>query len=55
MSTLSTRPPEDPRPPEPDEDEDEDEYSPAFAAWAMLLTFVLLSALVVALWALKEL
>jgi hypothetical protein len=50
MSTLSTRPPDGPRPPDPDEDD----YSPAFAAWAMLLTFVVLTSLVVALWALKE-
>ena len=51
MSTLSTRSPEVPEPPEPDGDE----YSPAFAAWAMLLTFLLLTALLAGLWALREL
>jgi len=54
MSALSTRPPEPPgasHPPGPPEDD----YSPAFAAWALLLTVAVLVSLVIALWALRGL
>jgi hypothetical protein len=36
-------------------DGDGDDYSPAFAAWALVLTLVVLAGLVVALWATRGL
>jgi hypothetical protein len=57
MSTSRTRSSElsgpTERPGRPDGDGDD--YSPAFAAWALLLTLVVLAALVVALWAMRGL
>ncbi|WP_409329879.1 hypothetical protein [Trujillonella humicola] len=41
-----------PRSPGAPEAPDEDEYSPAFAAWALLLTVLVLASLVGVLWAL---
>jgi len=36
-------------------DGDGDDYIPAFAAWALLLTLVVLAVLVVAVWAMRGL
>ena len=52
MPIPSVRPPEQDgqaRPAGPDPDRDD--YSPAFAAWALLLTLDLLAGAVVAVWA----
>ncbi|MGY1802192.1 hypothetical protein ACI78T_02820 [Blastococcus sp. SYSU D00922] len=39
----------------PDEGEDRDDYSPALAAWALLVTLVVLAGLVAAVWGLRGL
>ncbi|WP_164704551.1 hypothetical protein [Blastococcus litoris] len=53
MTTAGTRPH---GPAEPvDSGSGSDEYSPAFAAWALLLTVGLLVVLVVAVWGLRGL
>jgi hypothetical protein len=52
MSTPSTRTPNVPEPPERP---DGDDHSPRVAAWAVLLTVAVLTALVVTLWALRDL
>jgi hypothetical protein len=51
MSAPRTRPTDAPDPPE----RADDDYSPAFTAWAMLLTTVVLAVLVVVIWALRDL
>jgi hypothetical protein len=39
----------------PDNRAEPDDYSPAFAAWALLLTLVVLAAIVAAAWGLRGL
>lgn len=53
MTTAGTRSRASRRP--PDGDQDPDDYSPALAAWALLLTLVVLAGLVAAVWGLRGL
>jgi hypothetical protein len=53
MTTVGTRSlgPVEP----PDSSAEPDDYEPTFAAWALLLTLVVLAAIVVAAWGLRGL